>query len=197
LPKVLAETERLVLRSLKESDLPRLAKLLDVWEVVRWLVVVPYPYTLHDARDFFAEINECHGEGKEQFFALSFKDDDRLIGGVGLHPPRAIDHDDGDVEIGYWLGLDYWGRGLITEAAKRVRDIGFSWPSTKALVSTTDPKNMASQRVLTKLGLRNLGLVERTYPTLRGGDEVVKWRLTREERERMDSGFGIQDSGKE
>lgn len=185
MPKVFAETERLVLRSLEESDLPRLAKLLDVWEVVRWLVVVPYPYTRQDAQDFYAEINDPHVEEMEQFFALSLKNDDKLIGGVGLHPPRAIDHDDGDLEIGYWLGVAYWGRGLITEAAKRVMEIGFSWPSTKALVSTTDPKNRASRRVLSKLGLRDLGLVPRTYPTLRGGDEVVKWRLTREEWKRM------------
>ncbi len=178
---VFAETGRLLLRSLEKSDLPRLVKLLDVWEVVRWLPVVPYPYTLRDAEDFFEEIADSYAQKKPQFFTMAFKHDKALIGGVGLHAPRNPDHAEGDVEIGYWLGRPFWGQGLMTEAVRSVAAIGFSWPSTDALVSTTIPGNGASNRVLSKLGLRNMGLARRNYATLRGEDELLKWRLTRNE----------------
>ncbi len=181
MPAPFAETDRLILRTLEESDLPRLVKLLDVWEIVRWLAVVPYPYTMRDAEDFYMDIRESYADGRPQFFTTALKNDNELIGGVGLHTPRNADHAEGEVEIGYWLGMDYWGQGLMTEAARAVAAIGFSWPSTKALVATTDPQNRASQRVLAKLGLRDLGLAARTYPTLRGGDTVIKWMLSRGE----------------
>ena len=178
---IFAETERLILRALRRDELPRLVKLLDVWDVVRWLSVVPFPYTMRDAETFYADIELCYASGEPQFYALALKTDDLFIGAVGLHPPRNVNHAEGQVEIGYWLGKDYWGRGLISEAVGAVLDIGFARPATRTIGANTALNNKASQNVLRKAGLRDLGVVPLDYNVLRGDNQIIKWLVTREE----------------
>jgi RimJ/RimL family protein N-acetyltransferase len=175
---IFCDTQRLTLRALEREELPRLVALLGVWDVVRWLSVVPFPYTLRDAQDFYDDIAP-HNATQPQFYALSLKADGLLIGGAGLHPPRTADARPGEIEIGYWLAQDYWGRGLMSEACAAVIENAFARPGTSAVVATTDPGNRASQNVLRKAGLDNLGLGPRTYATLRGGDQIIGWRLDR------------------
>lgn len=177
---VFAETERLILRSLNHNELPRLVSLLDVWEVVKWLSVVPYPYTMKDAEEFYKENERVANAGNNpEFFVVAIKPDNLLIGGIGLHPPRSRSFERGDVEIGYWLSHRYWGNGYMTEGARVIAEHGISQPTTRALIATTAPNNVASQNVLMKLGMQNLGLGPRDYTALRGGNQVVKWQLTR------------------
>ncbi len=156
-------------------------ELLDVWEVARWLTVLPYPYTMRNAEDFYIDMSTAAATGTPQFYAVSLKPDNLLIGGIALHPPRWESAEDGELEIGYWLGKDYWGQGLMTEAARPVVKMAFDRLGTNALVATTALDNMASKNVLQKLGLRNMGTVPRDYSVLRGGDMMIKWMLTRAE----------------
>ena len=181
---MLSETDRLTLRTLEKEELPRLVQLLGEWDVARWLSVVPFPYTQKDAEDFYADMKLSADAGQPEFFALALKTDGLLIGGVGLHPPRNANALPGEIEIGYWLGRYYWGRGLASEAAAAVRDIGFARSETRMLGACTALNNHASQKVLRKIGLREQGVVMRDYAALRGENEVMKWALTREEYQR-------------
>ena len=79
----------------------RLVELIGVAEVALNLAGVPHPYTLSDAEDWLARV-------KESPFNLSIFLDDELIGGVGLS-----DRANGTYELGYWLGVDYWGVALL------------------------------------------------------------------------------------
>ena len=92
-----------------------------------------------------------------------------------------MNHAEGQVEIGYWLGKDYWGRGLISEAVGAVLDIGFARPATRTIGANTALNNKASQNVLRKAGLRDLGVVPLDYNVLRGDNQIIKWLVTREE----------------
>jgi RimJ/RimL family protein N-acetyltransferase len=178
---IFAETDRLVLRTLEKKELPRLVELIGVWDVVRWLAVVPFPYKVEHAEEFFVDMQASYATNDPQFYAMAFKTDNKLIGGVGLHPPRNEQHLPGEIEIGYWLGKDYWGQGLMHEAARRVRDLGFARPATRSIGATTAIGNHASQNVLQKIGLRNMGQAPRDYSVLRGDDQIIKWLLTREQ----------------
>jgi len=185
LTEIFAETARLILRTLDWEELPRLVQLLDVWDVARWLAVLPYPYTRKDAESFYAELEEPAEPGNPpQFFAVATKTDNLLIGGVGLHAPRGTTAEDHEMEIGYWLGKDFWGQGFMSEAVRSVVSCGFTHPEIQALIATTAVNNKASQNVLQKIGLKNMGLIERDYPALRGDDHVLKWQMTRPEWQR-------------
>ena len=181
---IYAETGRLLLRPLEKRELPRLVALMDDWDVVRWLVVVPFPYTKRDAEEFYATTERANAEGTPQFYAIALKSNNHLIGGVGLHPPRGNGYAEGDVEIGYWLGKDYWGHGFMSEAVHAVAALGFVRPTTRALVATTSPNNKASQNVLRKLGMREWEVRPLNYAVLRGGTQTIPWRLTREEQDK-------------
>ncbi|MDD3029930.1 MAG: GNAT family N-acetyltransferase [Alphaproteobacteria bacterium] len=176
-----AKTDRLVLRSLEENELPRFAKLLDVWDVVRWLTVVPYPYTLKDAESFYRDSVLNVDPQTPEVYIVAQPNDNLLIGAVGLHEPHSPHYAEGDLEIGYWLNPVFWGQGFMTEAARCALSLGFARASTDAIVATTEPNNKASQNVLQKIGLRAMGMVPRDYKTLRGSDTIVQWHLSRNE----------------
>jgi len=121
LPAIYGDTDRLILRTLEKNDLPRLVELIGAWDVARWLAVLPYPYTMQNAEEFYSDMENAAACGDPEFYANATRADNLLIGGISLHhPPRGKNAAEGDVEIGYWLGEDYWGRGFMTEAARAV-----------------------------------------------------------------------------
>jgi [ribosomal protein S5]-alanine N-acetyltransferase len=73
----------------------------------------------------------------------------------------------GEIEIGYLLDPDYWNRGLITEAARAVRDHGFTDLKLPRVISLIHPQNIASRRVAEKNGMKvEKEITFRGFPTL-------------------------------
>jgi 8-oxo-dGTP diphosphatase len=174
------ETPRLRLRDLNEDDLPRLTDLISDWEVARWLAVVPHPYRLADAEEFYAGLQMVRPLWR-RIFAIAAKTDNALLGVVGLHPARVADPKPDEIVLGYWLGKPSWGRGLMTEAVVPMLALAFAQPQIAVVTATTDPENYASQNVLRKNRLRCLGLQPRLEPSLRGGAKVLAWEIQRTE----------------
>ncbi|HPQ67927.1 MAG TPA: GNAT family N-acetyltransferase [bacterium] len=89
----------------------------------------------------------------------------RLAGECGVMPVPGAD---GDIELFYTLGKDFWGRGLATEAARAVLAYAMSpmedgGLGLDRLIGITYPNNLASQRVLSKIGMRQVGLTDKFY----------------------------------
>ncbi len=74
----------------------------------------------------------------------------RLIGFCGLQYLGTS----GEVEIGWWLASDCWGRGLATEAARRALGYGFETAGLKRIVAVARPENLASVKIMKKLGMQ-------------------------------------------
>ena len=79
-------------------------------EVSKKLINVPRPYTMDNAEQWLDLVHK-------QDLILNIFIDDHLIGGVSLKL-----EEDGCYELGYWLGIDYWGYGYATEAVKGLLD---------------------------------------------------------------------------
>ncbi len=92
-----------------------------------------------------------------------------FLGWCGVFPLE----DSGLLELGYRYTRAAWGQGVATEAGRAVLDHGFRVISLDPIAAVAHPDNLASRRVLEKLGFRNEGLA-RYY-----GVEVVFYRLTR------------------
>ena len=99
---------------------------------------------------------QAHGYG---LFAVCLKPADLLIGDCGLEAMELSDEQ--VVELGYDLRSDHWSRGSATEAACAVRDYAFGTLRLPRLVSLIRPGNEASARVAEKVGLEQVGIVER------------------------------------
>ena len=77
--------------------------------------------------------------------------------------------------MGYWLGVDYWGKGYATEAAAAVVDHAFTISKVQSLPSGYHKDNPASGRVLSKLGFRIVG--EEMQESVGSGGTVDTWLL--------------------
>ena len=152
-------TDRLTLRPLDPTDAPAVVSAMSDWEVVRWLTLVPWPYTRAEADWWIGQAGPGHwaidaGQG--------------LIGAISIKP-----------DMGYWLARSAHGKGYMTEAARAV--VAEHFRATDApLVSGHYPDNAASRGVLSKVGFTDTHLeTDRQVST---GREVTLQRmvLTRE-----------------
>jgi RimJ/RimL family protein N-acetyltransferase len=149
---VVAETERLTLRTFEPSDLDALAPIFSDSEVMRFSV--RGPRSREDTRRFIEGCLADYAPGRWGFglWAVVHRRDRRLIGYCGL---TRFDDVDGspEVEIGYRLSPRYWGMGLATEAATAVRDHAFRHLGMTRLISMIEPENTRSVRVAEKVGM--------------------------------------------
>lgn len=150
------ETERLWLRPLRIEDAPTLHQLLDTVPEV-------YQFDPGYARSF-AERVQCIERRLEQYqqygfgcFAIELKPTAVLIGQGGLSPWQLEDVD-GTVteafEVMYALGKPYWNQGYATEMARAWVDYAFHTAGLRRLVVGPARANIASVRVLEKVGFR-------------------------------------------
>ena len=119
------ETERLKLRGPRRGDAKAIARFAGDLRVAANTVRIPHPYSVGDAEQFIAAVNRQNGEAT---FVITH--DDAPIGACG------VDVRESGPEIGYWLGVPYWGRGYATgarvsnPASRRVLEkCGFQWTS--------------------------------------------------------------------
>jgi RimJ/RimL family protein N-acetyltransferase len=146
-----ARTPRLLLRPGFPEDAPALAKAIGDEAVVRNLAVVPWPYTLRDAEAFLA----APKDPVLPSFLIFERDHGgpRLIGSCGLGRRSS-----GAVELGYWIGRPFWGRGFATEAGQALIEIARTL-GLRQLEASHFIDNPASARVLDKLGFESTGLI--------------------------------------
>jgi ribosomal-protein-alanine N-acetyltransferase len=147
------QTERLTLRAYAFSDIPALVPLIGAREVAATTLRIPHPYTESDARDFIARTQEGLSNGSELRLGIVVRESDTLCGGVGLR----IEDDHRRAELGYWIGVPYWGNGYATEAAKAVVKYGFGTLGLHRIFASRFANNPASARVLRKIGMRHEG----------------------------------------
>jgi RimJ/RimL family protein N-acetyltransferase len=153
MPNAEIHTARLILRPYAPTDIEDLVRLAGASEVAATTLRIPHPYTEQDARDFIAT---CAGASSpETRFAITRKSDRHLCGGIGLRVNEAHHH----AELGYWLGVPYWGQGYATESAQAVLHYGFETLGLHRVYASYVTHNVASGRVLRKIGMQHEGLM--------------------------------------
>jgi len=159
------ETRRLVLRAPEIADTQRLAALMDDYDIARMTSRVPHPYRLADAEEHVARCQAGDPRTNREF--LIELEDEGVVGGLGLFPSEA-----GHTEVGYWIGRDWQGRGLATEALSGA----LAWASTdwrrKIVVAGHFADNPASGEVLCKAGFLYTG-ERKPLPSKARGEPVL------------------------
>jgi RimJ/RimL family protein N-acetyltransferase len=141
------KTGRLVLRAPRQGDAKAIAQLANDRRIAVNTARIPHPYGLDDAEQFIAAVNRRDGQAT---FLIVL--DGAPIGACGVHP-----QEDGS-EIGYWIGVPYWGQGYATEAARAAIDYAFGVLQCEALQAGARVSNPASRRVLEKCGFQWTGV---------------------------------------
>ncbi|HEY4274191.1 MAG TPA: GNAT family N-acetyltransferase [Rhizomicrobium sp.] len=143
------ESERLILRPPRPTDIQAMTVWLGDLSVSRNLAKVPYPYNEGDAEDFVAQRGQ-QGDG-HYAFTIQRKSDGLFLGGIGLHL------EDNGYEFGYWLGRPFWGLGFASEAARLLTQFAFEKLDAPFVCAGWFHDNPASGHVLAKLGARHNG----------------------------------------
>ena len=147
------ETERLLLRPPVAGDAKAIAELADNWNIAKNLGSMPYPYSISDAEEWICRQNRQRGINGFNF-SIELKDQKHgAIGIVSIFNLIKV-----EAELVYWLGEDYWGRGIMSEAVGAVRDFAFGKLNAPFIVSHHLLDNPASGRVAEKCGLKEVDL---------------------------------------
>jgi len=152
------ETDRLILRQFLDSDSTELKQLASAREIAEG-TFLPHPYEDGFAEDFIEKQRREYKNGSLINFAIEIKDIRRLAGSIGIGIDRKVNHG----EIGFWIGVPYWGNGYCTEAAIKVMNYGFNVCGLDRIYAFHFKGNTASGNVLKKIGMRYEGVVKGEY----------------------------------
>jgi ribosomal-protein-alanine N-acetyltransferase len=148
--------EKCEVRSYRGTDAKTLALQADNRKV--WINLrdgFPHPYGVKDARRF---ISAALSHSPESHFAIAVEG--KAVGGIGFGLNSDVERV--SAEIGYWLGEEYWGRGIATEALRAVTAYAIEEHSLTRLYAVPFQWNPASFRVLEKSGYVLEGTLRRS-----------------------------------
>lgn len=142
--------ERVMLRDIEENDWE------DVHQYASQSIVCKYqpwgPNTIKESQSFVKEaIKDFNKSPRTRFvFAIIEKQNEKMIGVVEFNIRDEINRNG---EIGYIIHPMYWGQGFATEVAKLIVNFSFYELNMHRIYATCDPRNIASSKVLEKIGL--------------------------------------------
>ncbi len=163
------ETERLTLRRPTLADVKPIAHLANDRRIAENTRRLPHPYSPDHAVDF---VRGMATGRRETVFLIENKF--VPVGMVG------IDRRDPDApELGYWLGVEYWGQGFGTEAARAIIDYYFEEFDAEHISAGARVANPASRNILEKCGFQWTGVELHRFEALGSSTPVDCFRLSR------------------
>lgn len=137
---------KFTLRPLVDSDLESLVKYANNYNIAKNLTGrFPHPYTEENGKQFIAFTK---ANNPSNILAIDVKGE--LVGSIGVHPQEDIMCK--NAEMGYWLAEPFWGKGIVTEAVKKMVNYGFKNWDIDRIYARPFGSNVASQKVLEKAG---------------------------------------------
>ncbi len=152
-------TDRLVLRELSPADAAALFAMRSDERLMEH-IGRPRATTLLDAEGLIASITNDRSENIGITWGLTLHGSNTLIGTIGYYRLK-LEHHRG--EIGYMLGFDHWGKGLMGEALDAAVACGFERFGFHSIEAVTDPRNSASNKLLERHDFIREGLFKENF----------------------------------
>jgi RimJ/RimL family protein N-acetyltransferase len=163
------ETERLALRRPTLADVKAIARLANDRRIAENTRRLPHPYLTDHAVEF---VRTIASDLRETVFLIESSYTPIGVVGIDWREPDAP-------ELGYWLGVEYWGQGFATEAARAVIDFTFEECDAEQLVSGARVANPTSRNILEKCGFQWSGVELHRFESLASSTPVDRFRLSR------------------
>ena len=139
-------TFNLVIKKPNKNHITSLVKELNNWNISKWLVEVPYPYSIDDANYWIKKTEE-----DEFSFNIYLKN--RLIGGISISKkPGSLKW-----ELGYWIGEKYWGNKYGKEACEGLIKYFFTNTPNNMIYASHMKDNIKSKKIILNLGFQEIG----------------------------------------
>ncbi|MBO0995012.1 GNAT family N-acetyltransferase [Bacillus sp. SD088] len=155
------ETERLRLRKLKDTDVEDVFYYGSDVKVSRY-VTWDRHQTITDTKQFLEFAKERYAENQVAPWGIEWKETGKIIGTIDFiwWKPKHR-----SAEIGYVLSRDFWGKGIMTEAAKEVIRFGFEEMDLMRIQARCLDENIGSSRVMEKAGMSFEGILRKAMFT--------------------------------
>ncbi|MEP6836998.1 MAG: GNAT family N-acetyltransferase [Bradyrhizobium sp.] len=163
------ETERLTLRAPRLADAKTVSMLASDRRIAENTARIPHPYKISDAENLITGANRAGGE----CVYLITRRDKTVIGACGIMTQDEVP------ELGYWLGVEHWGKGYATEALHALVDYAFTDLAHEAVHAGSRVTNPTSRRVLEKCGFQWTGVGLYRINSIRSSAPIDRFRLER------------------
>jgi len=152
---VILESDRLVMRNYRKSDLPEYHRIMSDKENMYFFI--PFGFvtnTIEESQDSLENAIEFNAQEKGYRFCLNIKENNKMIGGIGY--AIAAETPVGRIAdpMGWFIAPEHQNKGYITEAAKRLLEYAFVQDNCVRVVTACFKENIATQKVMAKLGFR-------------------------------------------
>ncbi|UCE37845.1 MAG: GNAT family N-acetyltransferase [Thermoplasmata archaeon] len=148
------ETERLILRPLREEDAESIYQHVKEYDIAKWTINIPHPYPRDGAIIFIRQSMELLEKGLSYELAIELKPELKIVGVVSF---VKVDKRHKNAELGYWIGKPHWNNGIATEASLKILEFGFSELSLERVFAKCFHDNLPSKRVMEKIGMEYEG----------------------------------------
>jgi RimJ/RimL family protein N-acetyltransferase len=163
------ETERLTLRRPTLADVKAIARLANDRRIAENTRRLPHPYSQDHAIEF---VRATASEDRGTVFLIESNFVPMGVVGVDWRQPDTP-------ELGYWLGVEHWGQGIGTEAARAVIDFTFEGFDVEHVISGARVSNPSSRNILEKCGFQWSGVELHRFEAIASSTPVDCFRLAR------------------
>ena len=163
------ETERLMLRRPTLADVKAIAHLANDRRIAENTRRLPHPYLQDHAVEF---VRAMANDPRETVFLIESNFVPVGMTGISWLEPEAP-------ELGYWLGVEHWGQGFGTEAARAVIDFTFEEFDIEHLISGARVTNPSSRNILEKCGFQWSGVELHRFEAIGSSTPVDCFKLSR------------------
>lgn len=155
-------SKRLCLRCFELSDSISLVSLVNDFDVVRFSLNIPHPYTVEMAQNWISSLKHRFDEWAILNFAITEIQTGCLVGAIGL----VVQEEHDRAELGYWIGRTYRGKGYAEESIRKTLGFCFTELGLHKVYATIFADNTISSHLLEKVGMVKEGYHQ---------DHVLKW----------------------
>ncbi|MCU7890505.1 MAG: GNAT family N-acetyltransferase [Candidatus Thiodiazotropha sp. (ex Ustalcina ferruginea)] len=169
------ETSRLLLRPLELSDTLAIQKTAGAREIADTMISLPHPYPAGGAERYVALQQADRDAGRSVTFTIKQKAEEEFC------EVRDIDRTHSQGELSFWLAVEAWGQGFMSEVVQAVVQYGFVSLELNRLYAYHMLRNPASGHVLGKNGFKQEGLLRQRVRKCGQFEDVLLWAILQQE----------------
>ena len=159
-------TLNLVIKKPNTRDIRALVNELNNWNISKWLVEVPFPYSINDANYWIKKT-------EEDKFSFNIYLKNKLIGGISI-ANKLGNH---KWELGYWIGEEYWGNKYAKEACEGLIIYFFTNTSNDIIYASHMKNNIKSNKIILSLGFKKIGIGKKYSISRKEEIEDINYQL--------------------
>ena len=175
--QAIIKTKRLLLRPPEQSDSSAIHKAASIRDIADTMISIPHPYPTGEADRYIVRQTVELEAGHSVTFIIEHKTESFC----GLIELREIDHIHSQGELSFWLKMEAWGQGYMSEAVQTLIRYGFEDIGLNRLYAYHMLRNPATGRVLEKNGFRQEGLLRQRVRKWGKFEDVALWAILRNE----------------